>query len=47
MLAEQAPNEGENGGDYLALGQEVGFWSVWNEYRMADQLQEYLDQGKL
>jgi len=47
MLAAEAPDEREEGGDYLTSGQEVSFWSVWNEDRMAAQLQEYLDQGKL
>ena len=47
MLAAEAPDEREEGGDYLTSGQEVGFWSAWNEDRMAAQLQEYLDQGKL
>lgn len=47
MLDEEAPKEGENLEDSLTPGQEVGFWSVCNEYRMAEQLQEYLDQGKL
>ena len=32
---------------YFKPGQEVGFWSVFNEHRMAEQFQEYVDQGKL